>query len=122
MIKETANTEAIDLAKGVTLTILGEAAGGADGLDGAGKYRGLFVYAGDVAIENLTIQHTAAIGGAGTKGGGGGAELGGGLFVGTSADVTLTQFGFSGDLAQGGAGAAGTGRRRRRARRRRPRD
>ena len=43
--------DAINLASGDTLTING--AGNA--LDGAGKYRGLFDYAGNVTLENLTI-------------------------------------------------------------------
>ena len=56
--------------------------GGGGTLDGAGHYRGLLVFGGDVTIENLTIADAAAIGGAGgLHGGGGGAGLGGGLFV-----------------------------------------
>src|ERR1700759_2300962 len=43
-------------------------------LDGAGTYRGLFVYSGQVTIRNLTIQNAVATGGAGAAGvaGGGG--------------------------------------------------
>ena len=43
-------------------------------IDGAGSYRGLFVYAGTVAINDLTVQNATAQGGiGGTYDGGGGA-------------------------------------------------
>ena len=61
-------------------------------LDGGNAYRGFFVYSGPVTIENLTIKDTAAIGGVGgaeAQPGGGGAGLGGGLFVASSGSVTL---------------------------------
>jgi hypothetical protein len=72
--------EAINLNSGVSLTINGNQAT----LDGKNEttgqsynQRGLFVYAGTVTIENLTVQNTKAIGGNGQTGGGGGASLGG---------------------------------------------
>ena len=43
-------------------------------LDGGGSQRGLFVYAGNVTLENLTIQNMSAVGGAG-----GGGDTGSGL-------------------------------------------
>ena len=110
-IPETMPLEAINLPSGVTLTIDG--AGFA--LYGAGQQRGLFVYAGAVTVEDLTIQNAVAVGGAGgggAVGGGGGAGLGGGLFVGSNVagdpgQVTLLDVAFNGDKATGGAGGAG---------------
>ncbi len=85
-------------------------------LDGGGTQRGLFVYAGKVTIENLTLQNMLAQGGAGgsaySGGGGGGAGLGGGLFIGAdvagdAGNVTLDQVNFLKDEAVGGAGGTG---------------
>lgn len=42
-------------------------------IDGNDTYRGLFAYSGTIAINDLTIQHAAATGGAGAVDGGGGA-------------------------------------------------
>jgi hypothetical protein len=72
-------------------------------LDGAGAHRGLFVYAGIVALQNLAIQNAVAQGGTGA-GGGGGAGLGGALFVNTGASVTLSGVSFNGNAAKGGSG------------------
>ncbi len=106
--------EAINLQTGVTLDIVGNGAA----LDGANPnltvsdiQRGLFVYAGTVAVDDLTIENAKAVGGAGGSGGGGGAGLGGGLFVGSNVAgdagaVTLTDVTFSNDGAIGGAGGA----------------
>ena len=100
---------AINLASGVTLTI----DGGGYTLDGDGKYRGLFVYAGNVTVRDLTIANAAAIGGAGgSSAGGGGAGLGGGLFVASAGTVVVSGVTFRNDAAEGGAGGAtlsGTG-------------
>lgn len=86
-------------------------------VDGGGSYRGLFVYglgadgattaspAIGVTIDDLTVQDTAAIGGAGgDASGGGGAGLGGGLFVTGGASVTLDDVNFAEDSATGGVG------------------
>ncbi|MGA9869193.1 MAG: hypothetical protein WBQ75_22395, partial [Acetobacteraceae bacterium] len=104
---------AINLQPGVSLVIDG---GGTGTLDGANAYRGFFVYAGDVTIENLTIANAVAIGGAGDGGAGGGAGLGGGLFVtgrssGNGGVVTLDNVAFADDGVAGGASsvAFGTG-------------
>ncbi len=79
----------------------------------AGTFRGLFVYGGNVLVNNLTIASAVATGGtggyAGNFAGGGGAGLGGGLFVGNpgtavAATVTLNQVYFSNDSAVGGTG------------------
>ncbi len=99
-LTEGSDVTAIDLAGSDTLTLNGE---GAE-LNGADDYRGLFVYAGKVTIENLTIEDAVAKGGAG----GGGA-----LFVaddesdgayGNSPQVTLDNIDFASDSAVGGTG------------------
>ena len=100
--------EAIDLKAGTTLDILGTAGSGG-ALDGGGTEHGLFVYAGSVTIEDLTIRNMEALGGNGLDGGGAGAGLGGGLFVGANVAgdagfVTLNNVVFSGDKAVGGRG------------------
>jgi len=60
----TSQLDAINLIAGDTLTI-----NGANGtLDGGGVSNGLVVYAGNVAIENLSINNAAATGGAGGDG------------------------------------------------------
>jgi len=101
---------AINVAAGVTLDIVGNGFA----LDGSGSERGLFVYAGAVAVSDLTLKNMTALGGYGSGGGGGGAGLGGGLFVGANdtsdpGSVTLTNVMFSGDQAVGGGSAAGAG-------------
>jgi len=60
-LTEAANIDAVNLKAGGALTIDGQGAV----LDGADVYCGLFVYAGAVTVENLTIQNAAAVGGAG---------------------------------------------------------
>ena len=54
--------------------------------------RGFFVFSGNVAINNLTIQNTQALGGTDSsgQGGGGGAGLGGALFVASGGNVTVS--------------------------------
>ena len=99
---------AINLPSGASLTITGTDGGGGPGIvDGGGSERGFFVYAGNVTLDNLTIQHATASGGAGAAGGGGGAGLGGGLFVASGSQVTLDNVSFSADAAKGGAGGIG---------------
>lgn len=96
---------ALNLASGVSVTI----DGGGNTLDGAGAYRGFFVYAGNVTINNLTIANAHAVGGAGGPSGGGGAGLGGGLFVASAGTVTVAGVAFNRDSATGGAGGAANG-------------
>ncbi len=112
-LNEAADIAAINLKGSDTLIIKGDNAI----LDGGGAHRGLFVYSGNVTIDDLTIQHTLARGGTGGGGsgaGGGGAGLGGGLFVASDtahgaapANVTLNNVAFSGDSAAGGSGGPG---------------
>jgi autotransporter-associated beta strand protein len=94
---------ALNLQSGVSVTVNG----GGYTLSGAGKYRGIFAYAGSVTIQNLAIDNTLAKGGDGFNGGGGGAGLGGGLFVASGAQVSLSGVTFSGDAAKGGNGTEG---------------
>ena len=99
---------AINLAPGARLTLQGNGAT----IDGLSAQRGLFVLAGTVAVENLTIAHAVAQGGAGGSGqfgGGGGGGLGGGLFVGAAGVVTLRDVAFTANAAIGGAGGDGLG-------------
>ena len=77
-------------------------------LNGGNVQRGFFVYQGTVAIGDLTIQNTTATGGAGADNGGGGAGLGGALFVANGATVTVSNVSLSSNGATGGTGAAGT--------------
>ncbi len=104
-----AQLAAINLDSGSSLTINGSN----DTLNGGGLYRGLFVYAGSVTIDNLTIADTKALGGNGgngnSGGGGGGGGLGGGLFVASAGSVTLSDVNFSSDSATGGNGGSGSG-------------
>src|SRR5690242_18560499 len=89
LLSAPAELYALNLKAGVSVTI----DGGGFSLSGANTYRGLFVEAGQVTVENLTIKNAVATGGAGGAGarygGGGGAGLGGGLFVASGGIVTL---------------------------------
>ncbi len=115
-IAVSSGLEAINLKSGVTLDIKGSNGATLDGRnEGAGTsygQRGLFVYAGTVTIENLTVENMVAKGGTGGSGGGGGAGLGGGLFIGSNVTgdhgaVTLANVAFLNDSATGGRGGAG---------------
>jgi len=111
-IELTGALNAINLHAGVTLDIEGEGAtlNGANAQGVSDHQRGLFVYAGTVTIESLTIANAEAVGGS-SGSGGGGAGLGGGLFVAndvvhgaaSAGAVTLTNVNFSGDSAKGGS-------------------
>jgi hypothetical protein len=97
----------IDLPTGAGLTIIGNGAT----IDGLGNQEGFFVQQGSLTLDNLTIANAVARGGNGnprngyySAGGGGGAGLGGGLFVAGSA--TLNGVSFSGDGAFGGSGGS----------------
>ncbi len=69
---------------------------------------GLFVYSGNVEIDNLTIENAVAQGGSGAFGGGGGAGLGGGLFIASAGAVTLSGVSFAHDQAVGGSATTTT--------------
>ena len=108
----TGQLAAIDLDSGSSVTFIGNGTT----LDGAGN-DGLFVTAGTVALQDLTLADMTARGGnaqvgsalgAQGGGGGGGAGLGGGLFVGAGAAATLMGVSFQGDRAIGGNGSANT--------------
>jgi hypothetical protein len=107
----TSDLLAINLPSGSSLTIEGTTSDGGspavETIDGRNTERGLFVYAGNVTVENLIIADAVAQGGNGTGGGGGGAGLGGGLFVASAGSVILDNVTFSNDAARGGNGATG---------------
>ena len=97
------------LTKDVTIN------GGGFQLNGANTYQGFAVLSGTVAINDLRITNTLAQGGRGGDAVGllarsyrrrrrGGAGLGGGLFVGELAKVTVTNVSFRSDQAIGGMG------------------
>ena len=83
-------------------------------LDGAGTYRGFFVAkftgvvgtpaAVTVTIQDLTIQNARARGGPGQDNAGGGAGLGGALFVANLATVTASNLQLDTNSARGGLG------------------
>src|ERR1700722_9638054 len=95
--------DALNNSSGVTLVIEGNS----HTLDGDGHDRGFLVYAGNVSIDNLTIDNAAAVGGNGGTRGGGGAGLGGGLFVASGGTVAIDNVTFSSDSATGGNGGSG---------------
>jgi Hint domain len=105
----TTELEAINLGSGDTLDIVGSG----DTINGEGSQRGFFVYSGTVDISDLTIADTTATGGAGGNGrftgSGGGAGLGGGLFIASAGTVTLNGVAFTADTAVGGAGGSQVG-------------
>jgi hypothetical protein len=109
-ISLTSELLAINLPSGSTLDIEGNGFK----LDGGGSQRGLFVYSGVVTIEDLTLANMLAQGGAGGDKAGGGAGLGGALFIADDSahgaapgNVTLNDVTFVNDTAAGGSGGAG---------------
>jgi uncharacterized protein with beta-barrel porin domain len=81
-------------------------------LNGGGVQRGFLAYTGTIAINNLKILDATAIGGAGgsaTGPGGGGAGLGGALFVASGATVKVTNVTVQSNSAIGGAGGSTSG-------------
>jgi hypothetical protein len=101
----TTALEAINLNVGNVLLIEGDDAT----INGGGTQRGLFDYTGSLIVSGLTIADTAAIGGAGGPEAGGGAGLGGGLFIAAAGSVMLQGVTFTGDSAIGGAGGSAAG-------------
>ena len=111
-------TGAITLTAGTTLPALTNTStviinGNSHTLDGGSVQRGFLVYQGTVQINDLGISHTIAKGGAGAITGGGGAGVGGALFVASGATVTVSNVNLGSNAAQGGQGgissSAGSG-------------
>ncbi|MBZ9967805.1 autotransporter outer membrane beta-barrel domain-containing protein [Mesorhizobium sp. BR1-1-2] len=113
-----ANGDTIILSNDITLTAGGGGnlpevhsdvtiSGGGHTLSGGGDYRGLFVTSGTVRVENLTISNALAQGGTSIYGGGGGAGLGGALFINAGATVTVSDVDLSDNKAKGGEGPTG---------------
>ena len=77
-------------------------------LNGGGVQRGFLVYSGTVAINDLAITGTQAVGGLGGEAvggsGGGGLGAGGALFVASGGHVTVSNVQFANNNAMGGAG------------------
>ncbi|MCP1840973.1 hypothetical protein ACVIHI_006109 [Bradyrhizobium sp. USDA 4524] len=105
----TSELYALNLLSGSSVTINGsDGHGGTHTIDGLNAQRGFFVYAGNVNLENLTIQNTVAAGGGVVRGGGGGgAGLGGALFVSSNGSATIDNVTFHNSAAIGGNGGAG---------------
>ncbi len=95
---------AFNLPQGASLTIEGN-----DHTLDANGQPGLFVYAGNVAIDDLSVINAVTQGGQGAFGGGGGAGLGGGLFIASAGAVTLSDVSFANDKAAGGNGSVSSG-------------
>ncbi|WP_375777522.1 Ig-like domain-containing protein [Bradyrhizobium sp. ma5] len=106
----TSELYALNLLSGSSVTINGsDGHGGTHAIDGLNAQRGFFVYAGNVNLENLTIQNTVAAGGGVIQGGGGGgAGLGGALFVSSNGSVTIDNVVFHNSAAIGGNGGTGS--------------
>jgi uncharacterized protein with beta-barrel porin domain len=82
--------------------------GNGNTLSGNNAFRGLFVYSGTVAINDLTIENAVAAGGDAGQAAGGGAGLGGALFVKDGANVTISNLVAQNNAATGGDGGAQT--------------
>jgi autotransporter-associated beta strand protein len=76
-------------------------------LNGNGQYRGLFAQSGSARVEDLHIHDAVAQGGDGHEGGGGGAGLGGALFVADGASLTVSGVSAHDSIARGGTGSGG---------------
>jgi len=94
---------AVDPTSGVVLN-------GSFSLDGAGgiidgsSANGYFLRTGDMTLSNVTLQNFAVKGGDGS---GGGAGMGGALFINTGTTVELNNVSFLANNAAGGNGGAG---------------
>ncbi|WP_164483790.1 MULTISPECIES: autotransporter domain-containing protein [unclassified Polaromonas] len=114
----TANVDTINLMGSITLGAnLGvidrdlTINGNGRTLNGAGTYRGFFVGAGNVTINDLTMTNLHAKGGDGGGGygpGGGGMGAGGAVFVATDASANLNNVSITGNAATGGNGGNAT--------------
>ncbi|KZB62115.1 hypothetical protein AUP42_03920 [Thalassospira lucentensis] len=82
--------------------------GNGNTLSGNNAFRGLLVYSGTVAINDLTIENAVASGGDAGQAAGGGAGLGGALFVKDGANVTISNLVAQNNAATGGDGGAQT--------------
>ena len=80
--------------------------GNGNTLSGNNAFRGLLVYSGTVAINDLTIENAVASGGDAGQAAGGGAGLGGALLVKDGANVTISNLVAQNNAATGGDGGA----------------
>lgn len=75
-------------------------------IDGGGQQQVFFVKSGIVSFSNLTIQNGLAKGGNGGYNAGGGAGMGGAIFVNENSTVTVDNVTFSNNQAIGGEGGS----------------
>lgn len=82
-------------------------------ISGAGQHRVFWASSGDITLQSLTITNGAAEGGRGgdaiAGAGGGGAGMGGALFVDSAANVTLRNVSLADSRAEGGRGGVAVG-------------
>lgn len=119
----TGNSYALDFNSGLTVTpgtgaFINAGTGNAVSIDGHGgtlsggdTLTPVVIFSGAVTMSNLTIADGFGKGGEGNiyGEGGGGAGLGGGLFIATSSVVTLNNVSLTGNSTQGGYRGSGTG-------------
>ncbi|MBS0626073.1 MAG: autotransporter-associated beta strand repeat-containing protein [Verrucomicrobia bacterium] len=106
----------INAGTGNPLALTGLSSGNTVTIDGASLYRGFLVYSGNVSLSFLNFQNCYATGGTGGAGGngsggsnqtacgGGGAGLGGGLYINGGGSVTGNTLTFTNCRAIGGTG------------------
>ncbi len=78
---------------------------GASGVIDGNHGNGYFINSGSLTISNATLQNFSTFGG---NGSGGGAALGGALFINTGSTVTLNNVNFLSNNVQGGNGGVGS--------------
>jgi len=119
----TGNSYAIDFSSGLTVTpgtgaFINAGTGNAVSIDGHGgtlsggdTLTPVVIFSGAVTMSNLTVADGFGKGGESdiVGVGGGGAGLGGGLFIATSSVVTLNNVSFTGNSTKGGYRGSGTG-------------
>jgi len=67
-----------------------EARGGMGGIGGDGQGGGFFIISGQASLDHSVITHNQAVGGAGTDAGSDGQGVGGGVYIGAAADVSIS--------------------------------
>jgi hypothetical protein len=81
-------------------------------IDGQAQYPLLYIHRGTVVLNNLILQNGAMAGGDGGNSfsgkGGGSLGAGAGLFINSTANVTLNNISFLNNSVQGGNGGAGS--------------
>ncbi|MHC5738897.1 calcium-binding protein [Nostoc sp.] len=99
VMKTLLNSDIVVIGNGKTVS--GDANN--NGQTDDGDLRPFFIKSGNVSFYDLTITNSTAKGGNGALDGGGGAGMGGGMFI-YGGKVSLSNVTFDGNLAQGGNG------------------